>query len=247
MSKQFLNKSIFIIRNNKVLKTIGEALYYGNSRYCPICKRNYRRFLPFGVDARPNAMCLNCGSLERHRLMWLFFIDHTDLFKTEEKSMLHIAPEEIFAEKLKKEDYIDYLTADLHDPDVMVKMDITDIQYPDDEFDIIYCSHVLEHVPQDRQAIRELYRVLKPGGWSVLQVPITADKTFEDPSVTDPKERERLYGQHDHVRRYGPDYKDRLQEAGFTVKIYDTKEIVGQENAVKKIGFAPKRKNILLH
>lgn len=102
MSKQLLNKSIFIIRKNKALKAIGEALYTGKSRYCPICKSSYRRFLPFGVEARFDAMCLNCGSLERHRLMWKFFLDHTDLFQPRDKSMLHVAPEKIFANKLKK-------------------------------------------------------------------------------------------------------------------------------------------------
>jgi SAM-dependent methyltransferase len=101
----------------------------------------------------------------------------------------------------------------------MVEMDVTSIQYPDDCFDVIYCSHVLEHVPDDRAAIRELYRVLKPGGWAILQVPISADATFEDPTVTDPDARERLFGQDDHVRRYGPDYADRLAAAGFLVSV----------------------------
>ena len=100
----------------------------------------------------------------------------------------------------------------------MVQMDITRIQFPDDTFDVIYCSHVLEHVPEDRQAMREFHRVLKPGGWTVLQVPVTVDVTFEDPTVTDPAERKRLFGQNDHVRRYGPDYRDRLVGAGFTVQ-----------------------------
>ncbi len=109
-------------------------------------------------------------------------------------------------------------------------MDITDVQYPDDTFDVIYCSHVLEHVPEDRKAMRELRRVLAPAGWAVLQVPITAEETFEDPSVTDPEERERLFGQCDHVRRYGPDYALRLKEAGFEVRTYTAAEVVGAEN-----------------
>jgi len=116
-------------------------------------------------------------------------------------------------------DYINYLSADLSAPDAMVKMDITDIQYPDNTFDVIYCSHVLEHLQDDRKAMGEFYRVLKPGCWAILQVPITADTTFEDPTVISPKEKERLFGQHDHVRRYGPDYKDWLMEAGFSVMV----------------------------
>jgi len=98
-------------------------------------------------------------------------------------------------------------------------MDITDIQYPDKTFDVIYCSHVLEHITDDKGAIREFYRVLKSDGWAILLVPITADKTFEDPSVTDQAERLKLFGQEDHVRRYGPDYVERLEEAGFNVKV----------------------------
>ncbi len=131
--------------------------------------------------------------------------------------MLHIAPELQLSRLFRAQPSLDYLSADLKSPRAMVKMDITDIPYPDHTFDVIYCSHVLEHVPDDRKAMRELHRVLKPGGWAILQVPITAKATVEDPAVTDPQERLRLYGQIDHVRRYGPDYKDRLVEAGFGV------------------------------
>jgi SAM-dependent methyltransferase len=120
---------------------------------------------------------------------------------------------------IQKADYINYLSADLSAPSAIVKMDITDIQYPDNTFDVIYCSHVLEHIPDDRRAMREFYRVLKPDCWAILHVPITANRTFEDPAVIDPKERERLFGQFDHVRRYGPDYKDRLMEAGFSLTV----------------------------
>lgn len=120
--------------------------------------------------------------------------------------------------KFKQLAHLDYLTADLLNPTVMVKMDITAIQYPDNTFDIIYCSHVLEHVADDRKAMRELHRVLKPDGWAVIMVPITAEKSFEDPSIIDPSARTRVFGQHDHVRRYGPDFKARLAEAGFKVE-----------------------------
>ncbi len=133
------------------------------------------------------------------------------------KRMLHVAPEPQLARLFQRARYIDYLSADLGSPRAMVKMDITNIQYPANHFDVIYCSHVLEHVPNDRQAMREFHRVLKHDGWAVLQVPITAETTFEDPSVTDPRERERLFGQHDHVRCYGLDYADRLRSAGFSV------------------------------
>lgn len=149
--------------------------------------------------------------------------------------MLHVAPEDIFSRVFKEQAHIDYLTADLYDPDVMVEMDIADIQYPDDTFDVIYCSHVLEHVPEDLKAMRELRRVLAPGGWAVLQVPITAEETVEDPSIADPEERERLFGQRDHVRRYGPDYVTRLKDAGLAVRTYTAAEVVGAEN-VERMG-----------
>jgi ubiquinone/menaquinone biosynthesis C-methylase UbiE len=151
--------------------------------------------------------------------MWLYMNQKTSLFDGNQKKMLHVAPEPQLSELIQKADYISYLSADLYAPNVMVKMDITDIQYPDNSFDVIYCSHVLEHIPDDRKAMREFYRVLKPGCWAILHVPINADKTFEDPNVIDPKERERLFGQFDHVRHYGLDYKDRLIEAGFSVTV----------------------------
>jgi SAM-dependent methyltransferase len=143
----------------------------------------------------------------------------TDLFSGSRKKMLHVAPEAQLARLFQDADCIDYLSADLSSPTAMVKMDVTDIQYADDSFDVIYCSHVLEHVPDDIGAMRELYRVLKPGGWAVLQVPISAATTFEDPTVTSPEAREKLFGQSDHVRRYGPDYADRLATAGFSVSV----------------------------
>jgi SAM-dependent methyltransferase len=151
--------------------------------------------------------------------MWLYFTQKTNLFDGKQKKLLHVAPEPELSGLIRKADYIDYLSADLFDPDVMVKMDITDIQYPDNTFDVIYCSHVLEHVPDDRKAMSEFYRVLKAGCWAILQVPITASTTLEDPTAITPKEREQLFGQRDHVRRYGPDYKDRLTEVGFSVTV----------------------------
>jgi SAM-dependent methyltransferase len=107
----------------------------------------------------------------------------------------------------------------MHDPAAMVRLDITEIDFPDESFDVVYCSHVLEHVPDDRKALAEIRRVLKPDGWAILLVPIDAAETIEDPSITDPGERLRLFGQGDHVRRYGPDYVERLHQAGFDVAV----------------------------
>ena len=189
----------------------------GSARHCPICGKSSRAFGDFGAERRKDAQCLYCGSLERHRLIWLYFQRRTDLFDGRLKRMLHVAPETCLEPQLKRAIGSGYLTADLLDPGAMVRMDITDIGYPDGTFDVIYCSHVLEHVDDDRRAMREFRRVLKPEGWAILLVPITVEKTFEDPTITDPARRLELFGQDDHVRRYGPDYLDRLRDAGFDV------------------------------
>ena len=180
-------------------------------------------------------MC--CGAVERHRLTWRYFEMMTDLFDGRPKRMLHIAPEPFFEKPLRKRLGAGYLTADLYNPRAMVKMDITDIQYPNQTFDVVYCSHVLEHVPDDRRAIREFHRVLKEQGWALLLVPITTDRTFEDPSVTDPAKRLELFGQQDHVRRYGPDFVGRLEEAGFDVNVVNPKDFLREEE-IARIGVA---------
>ncbi|CAN5716465.1 hypothetical protein BH11PSE8_BH11PSE8_30760 [soil metagenome] len=189
---------------------------------CPCCKGQFELFRPFGTPPRANAMCPNCGSLERHRLMQLYFERKTNLFSAPLK-VLHFAPEACFAAVLDNNPLIDYISADLYAPNAKQKIDITDIPYADDSFDVILCSHVLEHIPDDHRAMRELRRVLKPQGWALLQVPIDHRRatTFEDPSVTDPAERLRLFGQHDHVRWYGRDYATRLVRAGFDVRVDD--------------------------
>ncbi|MGA7306640.1 MAG: class I SAM-dependent methyltransferase [Rhodothermales bacterium] len=126
-----------------------------------------------------------------------------------------------------------YVSADLFDPEAMVQMDVTDIQYPDASFDVIVCNHVLEHVDNDMKAMQEFHRTLKGDGWAILSVPIGANPTFEDPSITDPKERLRLFGQEDHVRNYGPDFADRLRAAGFKVDVFTVGELVGSDEAVR--------------
>jgi predicted SAM-dependent methyltransferase len=186
---------------------------------------------------RQDAECVHCGALERHRLLWLFLQKKTDLFDGKPKKMLHVAPEPCFESRFKEQLAGDYLTADLLNR-AMVKMDITDIQYASESFNVIYCSHVFEHVPDDRQAMREFFRVLKSNGWAILLVPITSEKTYEDFSIVDPKERLRAFGQEDHVRRYGPDFVERLREAGFAVEITKVSDLAGREDAVR-MGLTP--------
>jgi SAM-dependent methyltransferase len=214
------------------------GLYRGTGRLCPVCEKMFRRFAPFGVDGRrSDAMCPHCGSLERHRLLWLFFERKTDLFDGRPKSMLHIAPERCLVPRLRKRLGIGYITADLHDPAADVQLDVTDIHYPPDNFDVIYCSHVLEHVPDDRKALKQMQRVLKPDGWAVIMVPITTNTTYEDPTVTDPRERRRLFGQNDHVRRYGRDFVSRLLDAGFDVRVFGALD-VGDETELELMGLS---------
>lgn len=207
--------------------------YRGTGRLCPVCGKSSRRFRTFGIVPRPDAQCVHCGALERHRLLWYFVQNKVHIFSDPSKRMLHVAPEACFESKIKELLGNNYLTADLSNPETRVQMDITNINYPDNAFDIIFCNHVLEHVIDDKRAISEMFRVLSDTGCALLLVPITADKTFEDPSITDPAERLRLFGQEDHVRKYGPDYADRLQEAGFKVQVITAKDMVNEEEATK--------------
>jgi len=205
-----------------------------DGRLCPVCGMSSPRFLRFGRVPREDAQCPNCGALERHRLFWVFLETKTSLFDANQKKMLHIAPEACLESKLRERVGAGYLTGDLGKRRAMVKMDISDIQFPDETFDVVYCSHVLEHVPDDKRAMSELFRVLKNDGWAVLLVPINSKKTFEDPSIVDPKERLEVFGQEDHVRRYGPDYVDRLRDAGFFVEVFKVSDIVSQSDALQR-------------
>jgi len=206
--------------------------YYGKRRWCPVCGKSSRKFRELRKNPRKDARCPHCGALERHRFVWLYFNQNTNLFDGRTKKMLHVAPEKCLEYQLKDKLGNSYFTADLFDRRAMLRMDVTNIPYPEESFDIIYCSHVLEHVQDDRIAMREFFRVLKKDGWAVLLVPVTADKTFEDPMILTPSERLIFFGQEDHVRRYGPDYVDRLREAGFQVAIIHVSEICNQEQAL---------------
>ncbi|MBE0627722.1 MAG: methyltransferase domain-containing protein [Burkholderiales bacterium] len=199
------------------LDGIRKILNAGVEHECPICKSRVRKFRRMGT--RPSARCPVCGSLERHRLIWLYCRARTDLFDGRRKRLLHVAPEPCLTRELRRIDALEYVGADLQGHHAMVKMDVTAIQFGDASFDVILCNHVLEHVPEDGKAMRELRRVLKPGGWAIMQVPIKGETTQEDPAVTSAAERTRLYGQHDHVRQYGRDYAQRLRAAGFLVEV----------------------------
>lgn len=191
----------------------------GNKFEDPINGKTYRKLLPYGrLKPRENAIAPDSLSLERHRLMWLFLKNKTNFF-TDNLKFLHIAPEYCFIKIFKGMKNLDYLTADLISPWADVKMDVHDIPFEENTFDVVICNHVLEHVDDADKVMKEFYRVMKPGGWGIFQVPIDYNNsvTIEDRSVTDLRERERLYWQSDHLRLFGRDYGDKLTAAGFKV------------------------------
>ena len=190
----------------------------GEDVSCPVCKHSYKKFLPYGRKARENALCPSCLSLERHRLMWLFLEEKTNFF-TAPLKVLHIAPEHCFISRFEKLSNLDYITADLESPLAKVKMDVHDIPFEANTFDVVFCNHVLEHVDDDIKACSEINRVLKPNAWGILQSPIyNLEQTLEDKSITDPAEREKIFGQRDHVRKYGNDYAQRLRKSGLSIE-----------------------------
>ena len=209
-----INLSIF-------LRPLIYLFFKGNQFTDPIDGKSYRKFLPYGYGKqRENALSPGTLSLERHRQMWLYLKNETDFF-TQNYKVLHIAPEQEFLRKFKKMKNLEYTSADLFSPIVDVKADILDLPFEDESFDVIFCNHVLEHIIDDRKAMSELYRVMKKGGWGILQVPMknSLEKTYEDFTITDPKERQKHFGQYDHVRWYGMDYFERLKSVGFSVDI----------------------------
>lgn len=195
----------------------------GNKYTDPIDGKSFRSFLPYGyVNQRDNILAPSTLSLERHRLLWLYLKNETDLFNTEKK-LLHFAPEQCFLKRFRELKNLDYTTTDLLSPIADVKADICNLPFEDNSYDVIFCNHVLEHIPDDTKAMQELFRVMKPGGWGIFQIPqdLNRDVTFEDDSITDKAERAKIFGQYDHVRVYGRDYFDKLRSIGFTVEEVD--------------------------
>jgi len=205
------------------------VVWYKGNRYTdPIDGKSFRKFLPYGYQKqRKNVLSPSTFSLERHRLLWLYLKNETDFFVAPKK-LLHFAPEQAFYKRFKKQKNLQYTTTDLHSPLAEIKADICDLPFQDNQFDIILCNHVLEHIVDDTKAMQELYRILKPKGTAILQVPqdLSREKTFEDNTITDPKERTKIFGQYDHLRIYGRDYFDKLRNVGF---------VVIEENYTKKI------------
>jgi SAM-dependent methyltransferase len=209
----------YLIWWSKFLAPLVDILFRGNKFTDPINGKSYRKFLPYGyVKQRDNALSPGTLSLERHRLLWLYLNNETNFFSKTLK-VLHIAPEQCFYNLFKNLKNINYTTFDLNSPLADIKGDICNLPFKENSFDFILCNHVLEHINDDKKAMKELYRVLNKNGTAILQVPINqkSSKTFEDSSIVDKKERIEKFGQYDHIRLYGLDYFKKLESFGFKV------------------------------
>lgn len=210
----------FLIRISYIVRPLLAFFMQGNKYTDPIDGKSFRRFLPYGyAQQRNNVLAPGTLSLERHRLLWLYLKNETDFFSAPLK-VLHFAPEQAFYKRFKKLKNLDYTTTDIASPLADVKADICNLPFKDNTFDVILCNHVLEHIKDDKKAMQELYRAMKPGGWGIFQIPqdLSRATTFEDDTITGRKERTKLFGQYDHVRVYGRDYFERLRTVGFSVR-----------------------------
>jgi SAM-dependent methyltransferase len=213
-----------LIRLSYPFKLIAPLLYKGNNVTCPVCEKDFSKFLSYGSDVahRENVLCPFDLTLERHRLMWLYLKNETTFFTANKLNVLHIAPEQCFHALFKKQKNLVYTTGDLVSPIADLHFDLHEIPLENDLFDVVFCNHVMEHVNDVHQCMSEIYRVLKPGGWAIMQVPQDFNRatTLEDPSITSPEDREKFYWQKDHVRLFGNDYPTYLTKAGFQVEEY---------------------------
>jgi predicted SAM-dependent methyltransferase len=231
-----------LIRLSYVARPIIAFTLKGTKFTDPIDGKSFKSMLPYGYETqRNNVLSPSTLSLERHRLLWLYLNEETDFFKSEVVSdssftntkriklrdaetnsalkVLHFAPEQAFYKLFRNQKNLDYTTTDLFSPLADVKADICNLPFQDNQYDVILCNHVLEHIQDDTKAMQELYRVLKPGGMAILQIPqdLKRATTFADDTITDQKERAKIFGQYDHVRIYGRDYFDKLRSIGFKV------------------------------
>lgn len=227
--KYLLNKlpRPLLIRLSYPFKLVAPILYKGNKVECPVCEKSFSKFLSYGSEVahRENVLCPYDLTLERHRLMWLYLKNHSDFFTKEDLKVLHIAPEQCFHKKFQQQKNLDYLTGDLVSPIADMHFDLHDIPLENDRFEVVFCNHVMEHVEDPIRCMSEIHRVMKPGGWAIMQVPqdFSRAETYEDSSITSPEEREKHFWQKDHVRLFGRDYPQYLEKAGFTVEEFDIK------------------------
>lgn len=224
-----------LIKASYLTKPLLQLFLKGNRYTDPIDGKSFSKFLPYGYgNQRENVLSPSTLSLERHRLLWLYLKNKTDFFSVPKK-VLHFAPEQAFYKRFRSMKHLDYTTTDLNSPLADVKADICKLPFEDNTYTVIFCNHVLEHIPNDKKAMQELYRVLQPGGMAILQIPqdLNREKTFEDDSITDKKERAKIFGQYDHVRIYGRDFFEKLRSIGFIVKEENYTEQLSKEEIDK--------------
>jgi SAM-dependent methyltransferase len=227
-----LHRSVALLRT----ALIGDPS--ADTPYCAACERHCAAFIDWKASYR-RAICPRCFAFPRHRLLSRHLREAAEGW-TDETTMLHFAPEPSLQRFLRPRLGERYTTADLHRRDVDRQVDVTRIPFDDDTFDVVLCDHVLEHVPDDRAAMREILRVLKPGGWASLMVPMRQSlaETYEDFTITSPRERLKHFGQEDHVRWYGPDYLDRLRESGFEVECKNYTAVLAPAE-LERLGLRP--------
>ena len=224
-----------LIRLSYIIRPIITFLLKGNTFTDPIDGKSFKSFLPYGYGhQRQNVLSPSTLSLERHRLLWLYLTNESSFF-TKKHKVLHFAPEQAFYKRFKKMSHLNYITTDLNSPLADVKADICNLPFKDNEFDMILCNHVLEHIPDDTKAMKELFRVMKVGGMGVFQIPqdLNRTHTFEDNTIKGKKERAKIFGQYDHVRIYGRDYFDKLRHIGFKVEEVDYTSKLSEEDITK--------------
>ena len=225
----------FLIKYSFLITPILRIIFRGKKYTDPIDDSNYSKFLSYGYKTvRKNALCPGTLSLERHRLLWLY-LDRETNFLSSNLKVLHVAPEQVFYKKFKKLKNWEYFTFDLNSPIADIKGDLISTNFKDEYFDLIICNHVLEHIEDDKSALDEMYRILKYNGISILQVPINVkrENTFEDLSIKSKIQREKYFGQYDHVREYGLDFKDRVAQAGFKVEMINYSKKISQDLVIK--------------
>jgi len=224
-----------LIRLSYVFTKFAPILYRGDRYACPVCGKSSRKFLGYGnnISYRENVLCPHDLTLERHRLIWLYLQRKSNLFGDNKLSFLHIAPEQCFLPYFKKQKNLEYLTGDLVSPIADLHFDLHNIPLEDNTFDVIFCNHVLEHVNDSKQCMSELYRVMKPGGWGIFQVPQDLNRadTYEDSSIISEAEREKHFWQKDHVRLFAKNYPLKLVEVGFDYEEFDASSLVGEKDA----------------
>ncbi len=224
----------WLIRLSYFVRPLLIWLYRGNQVTDPIDQRSFRRFLPYGYNQlRKGVLSPSTLSLERHRALWLYLNKETTLLQNSAKiELLHIAPEQCFYSIFKKRENFNYTTFDLNSPLAEIHGDITKLPFKENTFDYILCNHVLEHIENDDLAMKELFRVMKSGGYGIVQVPMQPNRleTYEDFSITHAEERVKHFGQYDHVRWYGrDDYFTRLENVGFTTQKIKVNEFFSKE------------------